>query len=92
LVFRWWGNVIALWCDWALFLSFPAFISNLDFVCISALVQFKDVSTGFPDFETRVIVTFYHNNSKYHLKARGVNEELLAIVSSITKKVLRNNI
>ncbi len=39
------------------------------------------MSTGFPDFETRVIITFYHNDSKYHLKARGVNDELLAIVS-----------
>ncbi|CAB4018558.1 Hypothetical predicted protein, partial [Paramuricea clavata] len=46
---------------------------------VDALVQFKDVSSGFPDFETRVIITFYHDNSKYHLKAQGVNDELLAI-------------
>ena len=57
----------------------------------SALVQFKDVSTGFPGFETRVIITFYHNDVKYHLKSQGVNGELFAIVS-VTVKAYKKQI
>lgn len=46
-----------------------------------ALVKFKDVSTGFPDFETRIIMTFYDSTdgTTYHLQTVGTDEELRAI-------------
>ncbi|XP_028410741.1 uncharacterized protein LOC114533427 [Dendronephthya gigantea] len=50
---------------------------------VDTLVQFKDVSSGFPDFETRMILVLYHNNVKYHLKARDVDEELIAVTEDV---------
>lgn len=65
------GNV-----DYAVKVDFAGDLDN-DF--FTALVKFKDVSVGFPDFETRVQITFYYNGTTYHLQAVGVDEELRAI-------------